>query len=61
MLIDYKTMLKKAERAYEDFKEKMFEVTGSKFDPKSEPICKNIFVNGYMKALDDLVKQSQQN
>jgi len=39
----------------------MKECIGSEFDKKDLPIFRNVFCNGYMKALDDLVNMSKPN
>jgi len=54
-------MMKKAELAFEDFCRAMKERIGSTFAEKDKSIIKNVFVNGYMKALDDLITMAKQN
>jgi len=61
MVLEQKEMVKKAELAFEDFCRAMKERIGSTFAEKDKSIIKNVFVNGYMKALDDLVNMAKQN
>jgi len=59
IVLDQKEMMKKAEAAFEDFCKVMKERIGSEFAKADKPIFRNVFVNGYMKALDDMVKMGK--
>lgn len=59
MVLKQEEMLLKAEVAFEDFKRVMKEKTGSEFaEGNDEDIARVVFVNAYMKAIDDIIRMS---
>lgn len=59
IILSQDEMMKKAKEAFRDFERAMRRKIGSTIDPKSRPILENVFINGYMKGLDDLVQMGK--
>ena len=53
---DREKVLMMAQAAYPDFVREMHKATGSTIDKGSEPIIKNVFVNGYIAAHRDFAR-----
>ena len=53
---DSATVTEMAKQAWPGFVEAMHRATGSVIDPGSEPILKNVFVNGYICAHRDFAR-----
>lgn len=49
-------ILAMAKAAYPEFVEAMHKATGSTIDKDSEPIIKNVFINGYISAHRDMAR-----